>query len=316
MQNIEEIKQCIDDAKNICIISHDGPDADAIGSSLALKEALLQCNKNVTHIIQTTLNDSFKKITKDSCAKRLPKKNETFDLVFILDCSYFDRIKHINCNELGEKIIVIDHHISDSKEGDIIWRENVQATGVLIYKLLKGLNFEITSYIATCLLLSIRGDTNNFRIYNDSFDIHQMASELMHYKADITLINDIEKYNVSVLKLIGKIFNKLVYNHDTKIAYLIITKDEIDKSGSTFNDASHIIDILKNVREIDVIYLIIQNKNRISIKARSEKINVGEIMEEFGGGGHGFAAGVSNFYCKDIYEFMENLIMKTERKLK
>ena len=316
MQIIEQIKECINNTKNICIISHDGPDADAIGSSLALKEALLQIDKNVTHIIQTTPNESFKSLLKDSCSKRLPKKKETFDLVFVLDCSYFDRIKHINCNDLGNMIIVIDHHLSDSTEGDIIWRENVQATGVLIYELIKELNVNITSYIATCLLLSIRGDTNNFRIYNDSFDIHKMASELMKYNADINLINNVEKYNVSVLKLIGKVFNKLVYNPETKIAYLIITKEEIDKSHSTFNDASHIIDILKNVKEIDVIYLIIQNKNHISVKARSEKINVGKIMDEYGGGGHDLAAGVSNLHIRDIYEFIEDLIIKTQNQLK
>jgi len=315
---IEDITKKVLNAKNICIISHDGPDADAIGSSLALEDALRQLNKNVRYILQTNVNDAFKAVLGDR-VKQLPKKNEIFDLVFVLDCSCLDRIQNIDCHDLSDFIIIIDHHFSRDNEGNICWRENVQSTGVLIYQLLlyfeQITEFKFNSFIATNLFLSIRGDTNNFKINNNNFDIYKMASELTKYSPDMKILDEIEQNNISFVKLIGKTLNKLVYNNNSQIAYLIITKEEIDLCGSNFNDASHVIDLLKDIKEIKVIYLIIQNKNRLSIKARSDLVNVGEIMLEFGGGGHSSAAGISNYYCKDIYVFIDSLIRKTMRKI-
>ena len=318
MQIIDKIIEEIFKANTICIISHDGPDADAIGSSLALESALLQLNKKAKFILQTHPSDSFKTLLGDR-TKRVLKKNEVFDLVFILDCSSFDRIKSLNIKSLSDNIITIDHHISNEHEGLICWREVVPSTGVLIYQLLRKLEscstFTINAFIATNLLMSIRGDTDNFTISFDNYDIYRIASELMAYHADVTLINEMEKYNLSLVKLMGKTLNKLIFNPFSQIAYLIITKEEIELCGASFNDASHIIDLLKNIKDIKVTYLILQNRNKLSIKARSNIINVNDIMQEFGGGGHASAAGISDFYCKDIYQFINSLIKKTEQKM-
>lgn len=313
---IEDIIDKILYANNICIISHDGPDADAIGSSLALEDSLKQLDKDVTYILQTNMNDAFKLIAGERI-KQKPKDN--YDLVFVLDCSCFDRVQSIDCTKLGKFVVVIDHHISNNNEGNICWRENVHSTGVLVYQLLleleKKTKFRINSFIATNLFMSIRGDTNNFRIINNNFDIYKMASELMQYNPDIQLINEIEKYNISFVRLLGRTLNNLVYNCNSEIAYLIITKDEIDACGSNFNDASHVIDLLKNVKKVKVIYLIIRNKNRLSIKARSDFVDVSKIMAELGGGGHSAAAGLSNYSCKDIYTFIDSLTKKTLRHI-
>ena len=199
-------------ANNICIVSHDGPDADAVGSSLALESALKQIGKDVRYILQTNVNDAFRAVLGDR-VKQIPK-NEVFDIVFVLDCSCFDRIQSIDCMKLSPCVIVIDHHKSENAEGTICWREDVQSTGVLVYQLLleleKTTDLKIDSFIATNLFMSIRGDTNNFRTNNNNFDIYKMASELMHYNPDIELINEIEKCNFSLMRLMGKTLNKLV----------------------------------------------------------------------------------------------------------
>lgn len=315
MQIIEDIIQCIFNSSTICILSHDSPDADAIGSSLALEDALRQLGKDAKYCLQTNVNDAYRPVIGDR--QKSSFKNIFYDLVFVLDCSYFNRMQ-VDCERLSSFVISIDHHKSFSHEGDLVWRETVPATSALIYRLLKQLEtiseFRFNSYIATNLLFALREDTDNFKIIND-FDSFSMASDLVKLGADIKFINSIEKYNIALIKLMSKVLNKLVYNEKTKIAYIIVTKEDIDSCGSNFNDASRLIDMLKRVRDISVIYLIIKNKNRLSIKARSDEIDVRAVMSEFGGGGHPFASGTSNYHCADIYQFIDSLIKKTQLQM-
>jgi nanoRNase/pAp phosphatase (c-di-AMP/oligoRNAs hydrolase) len=104
----------------------------------------------------------------------------------------------------------------------------------------------------------------------------------------------------------------LVYHNSTKIAYLVIDKIDIVRCNSNYTEASRIIELLENVQEIAVIYLIIKNGNKLSIKARSDEIDVCKIMKCYGGGGHKNAAGTSRYHCKNIYKFIEELILKTK----
>jgi nanoRNase/pAp phosphatase (c-di-AMP/oligoRNAs hydrolase) len=109
--------------------------------------------------------------------------------------------------------------------------------------------------------------------------------------------------------------SRLVYHENTGIAYLVINKYDLEQSNSSYNDAGHLISLFENNKDITVIYLIIKNTNSLSIKARSDVINVCKIMKCFGGGGHVNAAGTSNYKCRNFYRFIENLIEKTKKEL-
>ena len=306
---IQSILTQINQSHKIGIISHDSPDGDAIGSSLALNQALIQMGKDSKFIVNKNINESYASLVQ---SQHNLKSNEFFDLLFVLDCSGFDRIKNISCHSLSNFIICIDHHTDNGKlMGDICWREPVQATGVLIYRLLKAIpNFEFSSYISTMLFLSIKTDTNNFTVFNPNFDIFKMASELIAYHADMNIIQELDKRNLSYVNLIRKTLPNLIYRD--RIAYLIIDKIDIERCNSNYTEASRLIELLENIKEITVIYLIIKNGNKLSIKARSDEIDVCKIMRCYGGGGHKNAAGISKYYCKNIYKFIEELILKTK----
>lgn len=315
MDEQQEIIQSIIDVNNIAIVMHDNPDSDAIGSAIALENALKQMNKQVTIITQNKIKKKYLDVFGKNRVNKINIPNDFFDILFVLDCSEECRI-NLDIRDYSNKIIVIDHHNGFEPYGDIYWCEDVIANSMLIYKLIKmmmdvGLNVLLNSKIATALYMGIRSDSFNFRNPNVTPETHEICSELLKYSADTEYINELEKYSRGILKLEIFAFNSLLYDEHYKIIYTIITKDMIDSTHSTFEDASQIIDVLKLIKNVDVALLFISAKGKIYIKARSTKYNVSKVMKQFGGGGHKLAAGA--VCCSDSSYSLMNSVVKAMR---
>ena len=315
MDEQQEIIQSIIDVNNIAIVMHDNPDSDAIGSAIALENALKQMNKQVTIITQNKIKKKYLDVFGKNRVNKINIPNDFFDILFVLDCSEECRI-NLDIRDYSNKIIVIDHHSGFEPYGDIYWCEDVIANSMLIYKLIKmmmdvGLNVLLNSKIATALYMGIRSDSFNFRNPNVTPETHEICSELLKYNADTEYINELEKYSRGILKLEIFAFNSLLYDEHYKIIYTIITKDMIDSTHSTFEDASQIIDVLKLIKNVDVALLFISAKGKIYIKARSTKYNVSKVMKQFGGGGHKLAAGA--VCCSDSSYSLMNSVVKAMR---
>jgi len=315
MDEQQEIIQSIIDVNNIAIVMHDNPDSDAIGSAIALENALKQMNKQVTIITQNKIKKKYLDVFGKNRVNKINIPNDFFDILFVLDCSEECRI-NLDIRDYSNKIIVIDHHNGFEPYGDIYWCEDVIANSMLIYKLIKmmmdvGLNVLLNSKIATALYMGIRSDSFNFRNPNVTPETHEICSELLKYNADTEYINELEKYSRGILKLEIFAFNSLLYDEHYKIIYTIITKDMIDSTHSTFEDASQIIDVLKLIKNVDVALLFISAKGKIYIKARSTKYNVSKVMKQFGGGGHKLAAGA--VCCSDSSYSLMNSVVKAMR---
>ena len=125
--------------------------------------------------------------------------------------------------------------------------------------------------------------------------------------AYFSISNANERYSRGILKLETFAFSSLLYDEHYKIIYTIITKDMIDETHSTFEDASQIIDALKLIKNVDVALLFISAKGKIYIKARSTKYNVSKVMKQFGGGGHKLAAGAVCF-SNSSYSLMNSVV--------
>lgn len=311
MDEQQEIIQSIIDVNNIAIVMHDNPDSDAIGSAIALENALKQMNKQVTIITQNKIKKKYLDVFGKNRVNKINIPNDFFDILFVLDCSEECRI-NLDIRDYSNKIIVIDHHNGFEPYGDIYWCEDVIANSMLIYKLIKmmmdvGLNVLLNSKIATALYMGIRSDSFNFRNPNVTPETHEICSELLKYSADTEYINELERYSRGILKLEIFAFNSLLYDEHYKIIYTIITKDMIDNTHSTFEDASQIIDALKLIKNVDVALLFISAKGKIYIKARSTKYNVSKVMKQFGGGGHKLAAGAVCF-SDSSYSLMNSVV--------
>src|SRR4051794_22530260 len=151
-QVVKRIVEEIRSHQTFCIVGHVRPDGDCVGSELGLAMALKNAGKDVTCWNEDPMPDKLKFLDTDKMFQR-PRKGEKFDCVIATDCASFERLGKAGAYAEERKVLInIDHHLSNTRYGDINWISAREAsTGELIYKLLKTGNWPITSEIADCL---------------------------------------------------------------------------------------------------------------------------------------------------------------------
>lgn len=279
--------------KSIGIIMHNKPDGDAIGSAVALEKALKKMGKRVVDIIiHDKINSKFAPFIGDKRVNKVirPPEGRKYDILFMIDFSDPERTMR-GLRRISKSIIVIDHHTSNEPYGDIYLCENAPSTGVIVYELIKKL-VPIDKDIANAIYLSIRSDTNGFTNSNTTYKAHKIASELISKGACTELINTVyETKSISFVKLMGNTLPNIVVDKKYKIAYLVVTRDNIRESGALEEEVSSLINEFRYMEGIDISYLFIEGISNVRISGRSRNMSVNKILENFGGGGHPKAAG-------------------------
>ena len=164
----------IQKSNNIVLLCHKNPDGDAIGSVIAMYH-LLKIGKEVDMVIENApirfdFIDGFDNI------KEISDKN--YDLGIILDTASKEQLN--NPNNIIENItktLVIDHHISNTKYGDINYVENYPACCEIVYNLVKEMNIEIDKRVAVPLCAGLLTDTGGLSHPNVKTSTYQMAAK-------------------------------------------------------------------------------------------------------------------------------------------
>lgn len=290
----KEIKSLIDNAKTCAVFFHIGPDGDAIGSGLALKEALTQLGKNVTVFSQDEIGKDFEFLKPESIKTEIVSTK--FDLGFVLDCSEIKRIGTMeavlkNC----EKVINIDHHLNNENFTKFqIVEPEASSTCELMCYFLKQLGIEFTKQIKIDLYCGLATDTGCF-MYN----LDKKAYSAAEFLTD-GICDEIEKLNYTLfrektfeeLKLTGEAISKLESHLDNKFAITDIMQRDLLKHNVPIECTPNIIFLVSGLKDYDVICVICEEKAGVfRVSFRSNKVDVSELARMFGGGGHKFAAG-------------------------
>jgi phosphoesterase RecJ-like protein len=294
---------------HVAIVMHNSPDGDCIGSAAALCEALEYNGKKVDIILQNKIPVKFAPIIGTHRVNRylLPFEEKRYDVAFILDVADFNRT-YYDIQYISKKLIVIDHHLNtEIPKVDCYLNENDSSAGMTVYKIIKQI-CPITKSIATAIYLTIQSDTENFKNAGTTNQTHLLAAELLEKGADVQLVNTIYDYKtVTLVKLMGTVLPNIKIDTKNKLTYLIISKTDIKSAGSNMKEAGLIIDFIKNIEDIDMAFVFIENNNQVVIKARSKEYNVCNIIKHFGGGGHKCSAGCI-ILSDDVYKTKDRII--------
>lgn len=287
----------IGDSRNIAILSHIMPDGDNIGSSLALYNALSKIGKNAVFILDDDVPEVYK-FLKGSQKTEKPYNDHKFDLVIVLDCGDAGRLGRSSRYLEGTKVINIDHHLSNSNFGLYnIVDTSAAATGEIIYRLINRLEIALDKDICECIYTGIVTDTGQFQYSNTTDLTHEIAADLIRHGAEPwKLYRAIYQNNSkSKMRLTGEAINSLEFHFQSKIASMIIRKEVFESVGAKDEDADGIINFARDINGVEVALLFKETEDgRVKIGFRSKDfINVSEIAQEFGGGGHKRAAGAT-----------------------
>jgi phosphoesterase RecJ-like protein len=294
---IDRIIAAIGEHKTFCVVGHMRPDGDCIGSQLGLTLALRAEGKKVWCWNQDPLPQKYRFLDPDKVIEA-PKPGMKFDCVIATDAASFERLGGVGQHIAQRKLFInIDHHESNTRYADINWvSAREPSSGELIYRLLKAARWPITKPIADLLFTAISTDTGSFQYATTRPGTFHAGAELVTRGADLAHIcNEVyESYPVSRARLLKHVYSKFKLKHDDRIAYFWLKKADLARTGADSNDTEGLIDHIRAIEPVVVACVfeeIEPELTRISLRSKTEKVNVSDICAQFGGGGHSAAAG-------------------------
>ncbi|OGO79169.1 MAG: hypothetical protein A2Y23_12830 [Clostridiales bacterium GWB2_37_7] len=293
----EQITDIINKSSKIAITSHVVPDGDNIGSSLALCLALKKLNKEVSYVIDDNIPEIYRFLKGAREIERLDSyANLDYDLVIAMDCGDLERLGKVKQLTEHARLVNIDHHISNTRFGEInLVEENASATAEIAYKLIKSMGIFIDKDMAECIYTGIVTDTGMFQYSNTSEETHSIAAELI-----IAGVSPSEIFNrvyqnspKEKVLLMKEALKSLEFYYDDKVSCITISKAQIDNITKDDLDTEGIVNLARDIAGIEAaIFLKEKEPNVIKVSLRSKnKIDVCNLAKEFGGGGHTRASG-------------------------
>jgi len=294
---IDRIIETLRDAKTVCVVGHMRPDGDCVGSQLGLTLALKAEGKKVCCWNQDSIPEKYEFLDPDHTFQK-PKPGMRFDCVVATDAATAERLGTVkDCVADRKMFINIDHHESNSRYADLNWvSAREPSTGELIFRLMKIAKWPITKAIADCLFTAVSTDTGSFQYPTTRPGTYHVAGELVRRGADLATICDevYQSYPVSRARLLRHVYSHFRLTHHNQIAYFWLRKADFARSGADSDDTEGLIDHIRAIEPVIVACVfeeIEPELTRISLRSKSEQVNVSEIAAQFGGGGHSAAAG-------------------------
>ncbi|CUU46517.1 DHH family phosphoesterase [Clostridium beijerinckii] len=325
MSSLKEIKEEILKSKRIGLSFHTSPDGDAIGSTLALLNALRHLGKDSYIISRDVISDnlSFLSFANEIDGNTLEPKEGT-DLVIILDCGNVERISADLSNYKG-KVINIDHHISNEEYGFINYVDvSAAATCEISYLLAEelGIDFknktDVEINIGSAVYTGIVTDTGSFRHSNVTKRTHKIVSELIELGVNNSKVhsNLFDNKPFEKVKLMGCVLSNIELALENKVAVLEIPKGMLEEFNLKNTDTSDIISVGLGIKGVEVSMLLKEVEDGVKGSLRSKNdVDVRKVAEVYGGGGHIKAAGVMQKGV-DIEIAKENLLKILKEELK
>ena len=294
---IDRILEGIRTSETFCIVGHIRPDGDCIGSQLGLSMALANAGKKVWCWNQDAIPQKLA-FLNTKMLMRTPEPGRSFDCVIATDAASLERIGTVaECISDRKLFINIDHHKSNTRFADINWVSPREAsTGELIYRLLKVANWPIDPAISDCLFTAVSTDTGSFQYPTTRPTTYNVAGELVRRGADLARICDevYQSYPLSRVRLLKLLYNRFRLTHQNQIAYFWLKKEDFVRTGADTADSEGLIDHIRAIEPVVVACVFEEVEpelTRISLRSKSDQVDVNEIAKEFGGGGHKAAAG-------------------------
>ncbi|MBZ0180364.1 MAG: bifunctional oligoribonuclease/PAP phosphatase NrnA [Melioribacteraceae bacterium] len=325
-QLFNELKIIIEKYENFVITTHVNPDADAIGSELALYFLLKKKLKSVKIINTSETPEYLTFLDKDSIIERYKseihdEELSKADVLIALDLNQISRTARMSdeVGKLKSLKVCIDHHQAPEDFADLLINDiTYTATGEIIFDFIEQTfpdAFDIN--IAENLYAAIMTDTGSFRFERTTSNTHLIAAKLLDMNVNPTEIyNKIyDQNNYSKLKLLGQALSELKITHDEKLAYMVITQEMLKRFDTKETEVEGFVNYCVSIKGVQMGLLFFELKNGIKISFRSKgNIPVNKLAAEFEGGGHQNAAGARIFDAK-LEEYLNDVINAAKKYL-
>jgi len=301
--DLEVALDLLKQAKDVVLVAHIHPDADALGSALALGLGLARCGKPVAVSFgePSVIPESLRGLPGQHLVVPPDRVPANPDLLISLDVGSVERLGSLaRLLDTCRQSLVIDHHPSNTRFGQFhLIDAKAEATVVLVAGLLDRLGIVIDRSIAENLYAGLATDTNHFRHANSAahllaarlIDAGVRPPELMHPISD--------SHPFGWLGMLSEVLGGAVLDRaavgGSGLVYTVI--DDAAKAGLRQEELDSVIDIMRTAQEASVAAVLKQTEGdswQVSLRSRGP-IDVAAAAAALGGGGHTRAAGFTHY---------------------
>ena len=309
MRPVEEIFSLLSQPRTIVITTHQKPDADAMGASLALKHFLVQFGHTVTVISPTNwaswvnwmpgcdevLDYEFSKETAEAALDKAA-------WLFCLDFNTFGRTK-----TMAEKLkqatctkILIDHHQEpDADSFDYGISDNLKSsTCEMIYDFImqSGHGDKINEAISECIYAGVVGDTGSFRFPSAHSGVHHLVADLKSRGFNHAQVHEqlYDNFLENRLRFIGHVLlhrMEIFYEYNTVL--IAVPKSDLLRFEIKTGDTEGLVNFPLTILGIKLVAVVIDRdeERKWSFRSKGDFDCNTFARKYFEGGGHFAAAG-------------------------
>jgi len=305
---LQKAVDLIEAAGRVLVTTHTRPDGDACGCVVAVAEMLKTIGKNVKTILPSELPEWYEflfsekpsVLDKDVNVKQLI--DGSFfqpDLIIIVDTNSRNQLAEMAdfIKQNKAAVLVIDHHITGDGLGDVEMVDTkAAAAGLIVFDLFKYAGWDINENIAQALFVAIATDTGWFRFASTDSRVHKASAELIEYGVNSAELfhKMYQSFSLPRFRLMTAMLNTLKLHFDGRYAEQHLLLKDFKDTGAEYKDTENLIDECQKIETVEVCSLFVEQKDgRVKCSLRSRGgVDVREVAQKFGGGGHKEASGV------------------------
>lgn len=290
-------------APDVTLFGHVNPDADALGSALALGRALKKRGSTVRvsfgHPDKPA--HSLRDLDADGLVVPVSEVPAAPPLLVVCDTGSLGRLGRLadrvkGTIAAGGEVIVLDHHVSNTRYGTLhVVDESAEATVLIVLRLLDELGAELDLPIARCVYAGLVTDTRSFR--HAGAEVHRVAARLLEAGVDpeATTKPLLDTHPFGFMGMLAGVLGRAELERSAAqgLGFVHATVRAADSEGLGSEDVDSVIDVIRTTSEAEVAAVLKEiGADHWSVSLRSDsRVDVSHAANACGGGGHRLASG-------------------------
>lgn len=306
-----------------CLVTHERPDGDALGSLLGMRRVLSALGKDSVMVIDAAdlpLAPEYAFLDVSE-AVTTPPADLAGRAVIYLDCGNVER-NPVDLTGIEHGVVLnIDHHHDNTRFGDVNHvAPQAACTAEMVWELAADLGVAVDEAIGTPLYVGLVTDTGRFMYDNTTPQAHRMAADLIAAGVDAHGVYRklYEGVSMAKLELLGRGLAALELHCNGALAIVHLGREDFEAVGAADSDAEGIIDHLRSLKGVKVAAFGRTldrpgaegaQQQKVSLRSTDGEVDVSAIARAGGGGGHRRAAGFSTELAgADLLRFLSEQI--------
>jgi bifunctional oligoribonuclease and PAP phosphatase NrnA len=307
----DEVIDRLRSARRAMIVCHENPEADALGSVLALCLIVEASGGVATAVCADPMPEMYRFLRGMDRFRTGPDPSIDYDLLVVSDCGELERTGPVldRNHDLFTRVPIldIDHHLSNQKFGEVDWVDATSsATCEMITLLAWRMGIPLDGFdgkLASALAAGVIMDTANFQHPNVTPRTLVVSAALREAGAPLADINRMlywTKPNTQ-LKLFGRVLARMESDLGGRLVWSTLELADLDATGSLPAESEGLVDLLAQsaTAEAAILFKEAEGEMRVSVRTRDGGVDATVLTGYFAGGGHARAAGCTVYLPPD-----------------